>query len=117
MMTPGHKGASVDLKDASGRVVGHFEVWRRDRYCNAPYTLPFFGTYPGSDIDQFLKRRVRDKAKRELAREHVEAHRHLIMERVARADDPSPMQLLDEVERVLAEGGFLAKAKRAAVTA
>jgi hypothetical protein len=39
------------------------------------------------------------------------------MERVARADDPSPMQLLDEVERVLAEGGFRAKAKRATATA
>jgi hypothetical protein len=99
MITPGHKGASVDLKDASGQVVGHLEVWRRDRYCNTPCSLPFFGTYPGSDIDRFLKRRVRDKAKRQAAREHVEAQRHLIMERVVNSDDPSPMQMLDEVAR------------------
>ncbi len=112
MITPGYKAASVDLSDSSGRVVGRVEVRRKGRYCNTSYSLPFLGTYPGSDIDKFLNRRIRDKVKREKAREHVEGHRNLILERIVHCAEPSPMQMLDEVERVLVEGGFLSLPKR-----
>lgn len=117
MISPGMKGATVDLKDGNGRVVGSVEVWRKTRYSNARYFVPFFGTYPGSDVAKFLSRRVRSKVTREQAREHVEAHRYLILERVACCADPAPTQLLDEVERVLVEGGFIKEPKRAAVVA
>ena len=115
MITSGYKAACVDLSDSSGRVVGRVEVRRTGRYVNRPYSVPVLGTYLGSDIDKLLNRRIRDKAKREQAREHVEAHRHLILERLARCDDPSPTQLLDEVVRVLVEGGFLSTPKRCLV--
>jgi hypothetical protein len=116
MISPGYKGATVDLRDCTGRVVGRIEVWRKGRYENRRYHVPFFGTYPGSDIDRLLTRRVREKARREQAREHVVAHRYAIMERIAHVEDPSPTRLLDEVERVLTEGGFI-KVKRAAAAA
>ena len=53
IITAGYKGASVEFKDDSGRVVGRVEVWRQDHHCNVPYAVPFFGVYPGSDIDGF----------------------------------------------------------------
>lgn len=117
MIDPAHKGSSVELKDGGGRIVGKLEVWRQQRHCNSRYSVPMIGTYPGSAIDRFLKRRIRDKEKRAQARHHVEAHRNLILERVAQSTDYSPTQLLGDVAQVLIEGGFLPRVKRRAIAA
>lgn len=106
MVSPGYKAAHADLIDDKGRVVGRLDVSRSRRYCNAPYAVPFLGTYEGSDVDRLLKRRVRDKARREEAREHVLRNRNIILERVARGDGDDEA-LLAEVTRVLADGGYL----------
>ena len=114
MIDAAHKGSSVDLTDDQGRVIGKLEVWRKSRYCNEPYRVPMLVTYPGSDIDQYLKRRVPNRDKREQAREHVRAEANVILERLSLSDDP---QVLDEVQRVLVEGGFVRRKQKARLAA
>lgn len=105
MIEPCHKGASADLKDSSGNTVGRLDVWRQWIYCNSSYSVPMV---LDADTQPFLNRRIRDPHKRQAARQYLRAHRNLILERLAAGGDHSPTQILDESERVLVQGGFIA---------
>lgn len=106
MIDPAHKGATVELKDEKGRIVGRLEVWREERFDNPGYAVPILLT---AEIRKFLNRRIRDKAKRAEALTYVTDRRNVLLERIAQQTDQSDMQLLDEVERLLVEAGMLGK--------
>jgi hypothetical protein len=107
MIAVGFKGSTVDLRDDNGCHVGRLEVWRRQRHCNTPRPTLGLWTYPGSDVDRLIKRRICDGERRERAHEHVQRQRNLILERLADGQDQTEERMLREVERVLVEGGFV----------
>lgn len=98
-----HKSAGVELFDQS-KLVGRVNVYREDRWENQYVSVPSIF----EEINE-VTRRCKDK---EAARRYVESKRYEIMEKVA----AEPVEIADEIRRVLVEGGFLKGKKRKALT-
>ena len=98
-----HKSAGVELFDQS-KLVGRVNVYREDRWENQHVVVP-------SIFDEIndCTRRCKDK---DGARRYVEGRRYEIMEKVA----AEPVEIAEEIRRVLVEGGFLKGTKHKAVT-
>ncbi len=97
-----HKAAHVNLKNEQGQIVGQLEVRRQERWGNAGYCAPFITT------DMIRSAAHLRNGKLAAAIEHVERHRHSIMERVTRTSW-NQATTDTEIRRVLVAGGFLKK--------
>jgi hypothetical protein len=98
-----HKSAGVELLDQS-KLVGRVNVYREDRWENQHVVVPSLF----EDINE-ITRRCKDK---DGARRYVESREYEIMEKLA----AEPLEIDDEIRRVLVEGGFLKGRKRKALT-
>ena len=98
-----HKSAGVELLDES-KLVGRVSIYREDRWENQLVNVPAI-----CEEIRDLTRRCKDK---DGARRYVEEREYEIMEKLA----AEPVEIDDEIRRVLVEGGFLKGKKRKALT-
>ncbi|NLS97540.1 MAG: hypothetical protein GXX96_35825 [Planctomycetaceae bacterium] len=98
-----HKAAHIDLKNEQGQIVGQLEVRRQERWANAGYCAPFITT------DMIRSAARLHNGKMAAAIEHVELHRHRLMERLAMQPGSSQATTDTEIRKLLVVGGFLKK--------
>jgi hypothetical protein len=103
MIDMAHKAAHVDLKNEQGQIVGQLEVRRQERWANAGYCAPFITT------DMIRSAARLRNGKLAAAIEHVERHRHSLMERLAMQPGSSQATTDTEIRKLLVSGGFLKK--------
>ena len=99
-------GASVDLVDSAGKVVGRLEIRQYDRWENRPYNAPFI-TWDTIQRAASIRNNVKDAA-----RKYIDAHEHEIMEALASLPNWSDADLLQEIRKSLMDGGFLKSGRR-----
>ena len=98
-----HKSAGVELFDQS-RLVGRVNVYREDRWENQHVSVP--------SLYEDICLAVKHLKGKDAARRYVEGREYEIMERAA----AEPVEIAEEIRRVLVEGGFLKGKKRKALT-
>ena len=98
-----HKSAGVELLDQS-KLVGRVNIYREDRWENQHVNVPAI-----CEEIRDITRRCKDKNG---ARRYVESREYEIMEKLA----TEPVEIADEIRRVLVEGGFLKGKKRKTLT-